>query len=137
MKIPTWVWLLGAAGLAYWAYTYFYAGGGPVLGAALSTIDTNNTGGIVVGIAVNNNSGAAIQVSGLSVAATYSGGSIGTGTWSGTLPVGTSTISVTIPAQAAVQSDLFSVIENGNSGDTIQLYGTSPTVSFNVNATIP
>jgi hypothetical protein len=136
MKIPTWVWLLGAAGLAYWAYTYF-VGGGTTLGAALSTIDTNNTGGIVVGIAINNNTGAAIQVSGLSVAATYSGGSIGTGTWSGTLPVGTSTINVTIPAQASIQNDLFSVIENGNSGDTIQLYGTSPTVSFNVNATIP
>lgn len=136
MKIPTWVWLLGAAGLAYWAYTYF-AGGGPVLGAALSSIDTNNTGGIVVGIVVNNNTSAAIQVSGLSVAATYTGGSIGTGTWSGTLPIGNSTITVTIPAQSAIQTDLFNVIENGNSGDSIQLYGTSPTASFNVNATIP
>lgn len=136
MKIPTWVWLLGAAGVAYWAYTQL-SGGGPTLGAALSSIDTNNTGGIVVGITVNNNTSAAIQVSGLSVAATYSGGSIGTGSWSGTLPIGNSTINVTIPAQAAVQTDLFNVIENGNSGDSIQLYASSPTVSFNVNATIP
>ena len=136
MKIPTWAWILGGAAAAYVAYKYFVQGGGTTVSASMTNIDTSSDGqSIVVTLSITN-PGAATQVSGLSVAAAYTNGSIGTGTWSGALAAGTSTISVTIPIQSSVQNDLIAAVNNGNSGYTIQLYGSGP-ISFTINAPIP
>jgi hypothetical protein len=138
MKKDTWIWF-GVAAVAAGLLWYFTGGSASViqLVAAVQSVATDDADNMDISFLLTNPTTSTLNITGFTVAVTYTNGSIGTDTINLSLAPGPNIYSLAVPIPASMQSDLEGAINNGGSGYVINLIGTSSGYGFSTSYNLP